>query len=225
MEGLHRAVRPKRIFSTGIMAALTLLSLMSTGISASVLNMSGIASSEENVWAMPVDKAFNLHRMTPTLYRSALPNSASLPLLQSLGVQTVVSFIKADDAVWLGDAPMTLLSIPLHADRIDDVDVLRALRTLQAAQVNGPVLMHCKHGRNRTGLMAAMYRTVIQGWSKEDALKEMRQGGFGDSEHLEEATRYVVGADIAELRQAFEKGHCSTRRLSTCRVRNWLRAW
>ncbi|MHC8403392.1 tyrosine-protein phosphatase [Pseudomonas sp. MDT1-17] len=194
---------------------------MATAVQAST---PGLATSIDSAWATPIDKSINLHRMTPTLYRSALPVSQSVPLLQSLQVQTVVSFIKQDDAVWLGDAPMTLVSIPLHADRVNDADVLRVLRTLQAAQLKGPVLMHCKHGRNRTGLMAAMYRTVVQDWSKEDALKELQEGGYGDPEHLIQATRYVMRSDIAQLRQALVRGDCSTSRFATCRVRSWLSA-
>jgi protein tyrosine/serine phosphatase len=175
-------------------------------------------------WAVPIDKSFNLYRMSPTLYRSALPDAQALPLLQTLQVQTVLSFIKDHDSTWLGKAPIHRLSIPLHADRVDDADVLRVLRTVQEAEKSGPVLMHCKHGRDRTGLMAAMYRTVIQGWSKEDALNEMRNGGFGDARDITDAIHYVEQADIVRIRQALTAGQCSTARLSTCRVKNWLHA-
>ncbi len=175
-------------------------------------------------WAVPVDKSFNLYRMSPTLYRSALPDAQSLPVLQSLKVHTVLSFIKDDDATWLGQTPVRRLSIPLHADRVDDADVLRVLRTLQAAEEHGPVLMHCKHGRDRTGLMAAMYRTVIQGWSKDEAINEMRNGGFGDARDITDAIHYVEQADIGRIRQALVTGECSTKQLSTCKITNWLQA-
>ena len=175
-------------------------------------------------WAVPVDKSFNLYRMSPTLYRSALPDAQSLPVLQSLKVHTVLSFIKDDDATWLGQTPVRRLSIPLHADRVDDADVLRVLRTLQAAEEHGPVLMHCKHGRDRTGLMAAMYRTVIQGWSKDEAINEMRTGGFGDARDITDAIHYVEQADIGRIRQALVTGECSTKQLSTCKITNWLQA-
>ena len=175
-------------------------------------------------WAVPVDKSFNLYRMSPTLYRSALPDAKNLPVLQSLKVHTVLSFIKDDDATWLGQTSVRRLSIPLHADRVDDADVLRVLRTLQGAEEQGPVLMHCKHGRDRTGLMAAMYRTVIQGWSKDDAISEMRNGGFGDARDITDAMHYVEQADIGRIRQALVAGECSTKRLSTCKITNWLQA-
>ncbi len=49
------------------------------------------------------------------------------------------------------------------------------------------------------GLMAAMYRIVVQGWSKEDALNEMTQGGFGDSGHFKDGVRYMMQADVDKL--------------------------
>ncbi len=42
-----------------------------------------------------------------------------------------------------------------------------------------PVLVHCQHGADRTGTMCAVYRIVVQGWTKEKALEEMIEGGFG----------------------------------------------
>ena len=42
-----------------------------------------------------------------------------------------------------------------------------------------PLLVHCQHGADRTGLMSALYRVAVQGWTKEEALREMTEGGFG----------------------------------------------
>jgi tyrosine-protein phosphatase SIW14 len=42
-----------------------------------------------------------------------------------------------------------------------------------------PVLVHCKAGLHRTGVMAAIYRMEYEGWSREDAMRELRSHGFG----------------------------------------------
>jgi tyrosine-protein phosphatase SIW14 len=42
-----------------------------------------------------------------------------------------------------------------------------------------PVLFHCKAGLHRTGVMAAIYRMEYEGWSRQDAMRELRSHGFG----------------------------------------------
>jgi protein tyrosine/serine phosphatase len=124
-------------------------------------------------WAQPVEVQYNLFQMSPTLYRSALPDSGALPLLERLKVGTVIIFLPESDANWLSTSAITQVHLPYRTNHVDDADILKALRAIQTAEANGPVLMHCKHGSDRTGLIAAMYRVVVQGWSKEDALSEM----------------------------------------------------
>jgi protein tyrosine/serine phosphatase len=82
--------------------------------------------------------------------------------------------------------------------------------------------MHCKHGSDRTGLMAAMYRVVVQGWSKEQALKEMTEGGFGDSQHFHDSVRYVMQADVDRLHEALINGECSTSAFAMCSMKSWF---
>lgn len=138
------------------------------------------ASPRPAEWAQSVEVRYNLFRMSPTLYRSALPDRGAVPLLEKLKVGTVINFLPESDKSWLSTPGITQVQLPYRTNHVDDADVLKALRAIQAAESHGPVLMHCKHGSDRTGLMAAMYRVVIQGWSKEDALNEMTEGGFGE---------------------------------------------
>ena len=65
-----------------------------------------------------------------------------------------------------------------------------------------PVLVHCRHGADRTGTMCAVYRIVVQGWTKEEAIKEMTDGGFGFhrawGNHL---IQWINNLDIDRIRQ------------------------
>lgn len=173
-------------------------------------------------WAAPVDKSFNLYRMQPDLYRSALPKANQQGELQRLKIATVINFYQRSDAEWLSDPSIRLIHQPLHADRVDDADVLQALRSIREAQALGPVLIHCKHGQNRTGLIAAMYRIVYQGWSKQQAIAEMRGGGFGGQERFEDAERYVREVDLTRFGQALASGACSTSPWAYCALRDKL---
>jgi len=44
---------------------------------------------------------------------------------------------------------------------------------------NYPVLIHCKAGLHRTGVMAAVYRMEYDGWGRSEAMRELRAHGFG----------------------------------------------
>jgi tyrosine-protein phosphatase SIW14 len=43
-----------------------------------------------------------------------------------------------------------------------------------------PVLIHCKAGLHRTGVMAAVYRMEYEGWTVAQAMRELKSHGFGD---------------------------------------------
>src|SRR5262249_37191790 len=43
-----------------------------------------------------------------------------------------------------------------------------------------PVLIHCRAGLHRTGIMAAVYRMEYQGWSQHEAIWELKDLGFGE---------------------------------------------
>ncbi|CAN7180265.1 MULTISPECIES: dual specificity protein phosphatase family protein [unclassified Pseudomonas] len=173
-------------------------------------------------WAQSVEVQYNLYQMSPTLYRSALPDKGAVPLLEKLKVATVINFLPEPDSNWLSNPGITQIQLPYRTNHVDDSDVLKALRTIQSAEAKGPVLMHCKHGSDRTGLMAAMYRVVVQGWSKEDALSEMTQGGFGDSTHFKDGIRYMMQADVDKLRTALANGDCSTSPFAMCSMKSWF---
>ncbi|WP_460926622.1 dual specificity protein phosphatase family protein [Pseudomonas sp. MC6] len=175
-------------------------------------------------WAQPVEVQYNLFQMSPTLYRSALPDGGAVPLLKNLKVATVINFLPEADSNWLSEPGINQVQLPYRTNHVDDADVLKTLRAIQSAEANGPVLMHCKHGSDRTGLMAAMYRVVVQGWSKEDALSEMTQGGFGESGHFRDSVRYVMQADVDKLRTALANGDCSTSAFATCSMKSWFKS-
>jgi protein tyrosine/serine phosphatase len=45
---------------------------------------------------------------------------------------------------------------------------------------NHPVLLHCKAGLHRTGVLTAVYRMEYDGWDSAAALAELKANGFGD---------------------------------------------
>jgi len=172
-------------------------------------------------WSTPIDNRLNLHQVDGKLYRSALPDTEAVDQLKALGIVSVVNFYQESDASWIGSADLQEIHLPMRTRWFDDEDALDALRSLRAAQEKGPVLIHCKHGQNRTGLVAALYRMVYQGWNKAEALAEMRSFG-GSKKRMEHAEDYLEDVDVSELKQALASGACSTSSLAWCHIGDWL---
>ena len=77
---------------------------------------------------------------------------------------------------------LALIHIKISTRHLTDENgakIVLALQALRNAQSNGPVLLHCTHGADRTGMIAALWRMLYQGWSMAEALDELQHGGFG----------------------------------------------
>ena len=155
-------------------------------------------------WAEPIslEGVPNLHRISPGLYRSEQPTALGMKNLEKLGIRTVINlrFFNNDRKEVAGTLLRTERVKILTWD-IDDQQVVEVMRMLRDPQ-NGPFLIHCQHGADRTGLMSAMYRILEQGWSVDDALAELTGGGYGYHSMWSNILKYVRSADIEKLRAA-----------------------
>ncbi|PXX31135.1 MULTISPECIES: dual specificity protein phosphatase family protein [Burkholderia] len=160
-------------------------------------------------WAQNIADARvnNLHRITPALYRSAQLSREDVPELQKLGIRKVISFraFHADDSILAG-TQITMQRIRINTWYIRDEDMVAALKTLRTADQDGPVLIHCQHGADRTGLVSALYRMVYQGWTREQALDELQHGGYGFHPIWQNITNYLKHVDVERLRQEVNNG-------------------
>lgn len=54
-----------------------------------------------------------------------------------------------------------------------------------------PILIHCKAGLHRTGRLVAIYRMEKEGWSRGEALRELRANGYGYTT-ASEADEFII---------------------------------
>ena len=167
-------------------------------------------------WAQPVGKTQlhqglpNLFQVSPVLYRSAQPTAEGLNLLnQNLAVsyglpkeiKTVVNLRNNEgDGALVVPTGVRYEQIPFDTWQVNETDVVRFLKIVRNPN-NQPVLLHCKHGADRTGMMTAIYRIVEQGWRKQDAIAEMAQGGFGYHPIWSNLIRYIEHMDVADIQR------------------------
>jgi protein tyrosine/serine phosphatase len=159
-------------------------------------------------WAEPISKASNLYRVTPTFFRSARLGKDDVARAKSLGIKTVVSLrsFHSDRSLLKGSGIKTI-RVRINTWDIDDQQVVEALRAIRAAEKDGPVLLHCLHGADRTGLIAAMYRMLYQGWTKKQALHELQNGGYGYHAIWTNIEKYLHKVDVAQIRQRVEQAN------------------
>ncbi len=113
------------------------------------------------------------------LMRGGCLNSGGFSKLSSMGVKTVINlrykFKIREEFSQKGG--VKIYSLPFAPFRPKDEIFLKFFKILKDESLL-PAYVHCFHGRDRTGLACAMYRIIIQGWSKEKAIAEMRSCGL-----------------------------------------------
>lgn len=120
----------------------------------------------------------NFGKVSTNLYRGGQPEPKGYEALAALGIRTVVNLRSAHEDVLPAGAGLRDISIPMKAEtpHLDDV---RTFLRIVSTPTNLPVFVHCRRGSDRTGLMVASYRIVVEGWDKAKAIEEMKHGGYG----------------------------------------------
>lgn len=124
----------------------------------------------------------NFHVLDPgRAYRSAQPDPAGLEnVISQLGIKTVLNLRGPNPGKPWYDAEaevcvamnVTLADHPMSASNLPSGELLAAIiDTLQRAEY--PMLIHCAGGADRSGAVSAIYRMLILGHDKSDALKEL----------------------------------------------------
>ena len=153
-------------------------------------------------WAKQISLSpfYNLYKVDDFVYRSEQPTPEGMKALDSMGIKSILSLrnILSDKSAAKG-TKLTLCQYRINTWTISYQEVVASLRIL--IDVDKPVLVHCKHGSDRTGCVIAAYRMAVQGWTKEDAIKEFREGGYGFHEDwFENILVLLEGIDVDQLK-------------------------
>jgi len=161
------------------------------------------AGDDPNCAAVRVDRPGcpNLFKVTEDLYRGAQPGRAGFGELEKLGVRTVVNLRDThSDRPAIDGTRLDYVPIPMEAWD-PELDQMRQFLTVATDPNRLPVFVHCRHGADRTGAMVAVYRIVVQGWTKQQAIDEMTKGPYGFHPIWQELPRFVRDLDADKLRK------------------------
>ena len=155
-------------------------------------------------WATPVKQDANLYRLDDKLYRSEQLTRSDAAAVQSLGIKSVINlrfFDRDDNETALSGSGIALFNKPLLTWRIKPKHIAETLYLIEQRQKQGPVLIHCYHGADRTGLISGMYRVIYQNWPIEEAKREMQQGPYGYHSIWRNIANMFTEEKVAKVRE------------------------
>ena len=165
---------------------------------------SACAQTMSSAEDLAAKKITNFHKFGDGLYRGARPQGTNFMDLKNLGIKTVINLqggdIKDFYLGWLagklepGENPENILFEKTSFEYlgINFINTpLAAIEPITKAEgeaigltlakmndpANQPIYIHCEHGKDRTGLVVALYRVFYQNWKKMDAWREMLSFG------------------------------------------------
>jgi tyrosine-protein phosphatase SIW14 len=149
-------------------------------------------------WAGKVADAslHNLYRLNDSLYRSEQPDANDLQYISTLGIRSILNLrSNHEDSVLPGAQRFNTYHVKFVTKHFTDTEMVAALRIIRKAPK--PLLVHCKHGSDRTGVVMAMYRVLFEHWTKEKAIDELKNGQYGFHTRYDNIPEYIMNADVA----------------------------
>lgn len=123
------------------------------------------------------------YRINDNLYRGSAPNTKDVvDLHDRFGIRRIVSLDKiAGENIsrickLLG---INHIIIPIDACKIEPIAYLMSKNLDELLMDNGPTFVHCVQGKDRTGMVIAMYDCKYNGVSCNEAIAKAKSIGFG----------------------------------------------
>ncbi len=132
------------------------------------------------IWAKPIigSKLTNLYQVDQGLFRSEQPDDDAFIELHYFGIKSILNLREYhSDKREIKKLPLKKYHLKLDTGKVTEQDIIQALRIIQ--QAKKPILVHCWHGSDRTGAVIASYRIIFNQWTKQQAIDELINGGYG----------------------------------------------
>jgi protein tyrosine/serine phosphatase len=161
-----------------------------------MLALAGIIAPAQQAVTQPGIKNFG--KVNDTYYRGSQPDRAQMAALKAMGVKTIVDLRKdfvPEARQWASELGLNYFNLPLKPSKAATKEQTEYFLSLVNDPANGPVYVHCKGGRHRTGALTAAYRISHDGWTAAQAYEEMKKYDFNDG---------LFGGPSAQKRFVFE---------------------
>ena len=188
-----------RIYISALLVALSLGAPAAANGAAGA----GSATAVADISRIHID---NFGRVDAMYYRGAQPEGHDYADLAALGVKTIIN-LTSDDAApdekaMAEQAGLRYVQIPMTTHDAPTSAQLAEFMKLVDDAASQPVYVHCVGGRHRTGVMTAAYRMTQDGWTADQAFKEMKDYKFGADFLHPEFKKFIYGYSAQQLAQS-----------------------
>jgi protein tyrosine/serine phosphatase len=132
-----------------------------------IIFLFGCSSVDEHKYIPPatsvVDKQFNFHFVDDGVWRSSQPSAESIARMKMHGLKTVVN-LRSDSSnnVWetriVDSLGLQYVNFPMDGKAKQDTNYLIEVLSFVKDEQNQPLLLHCLGGKDRTGIISALYK-------------------------------------------------------------------
>ncbi|PHH87488.1 hypothetical protein CDD83_8826 [Cordyceps sp. RAO-2017] len=165
----------------------------------------------------------NFGLVIPGLYRSSYPTPDDYAFLQSLHLKTVVTLVKRDDVdheleTFASSNGIRHVVFDMRGTKKEAIPVATMTSILRVVldRQHYPLLLHCNHGKHRTGCVVAIVRK-LSGWGLDSTLDEYRT--YAAPKVRECDVDYISGFDSSSIRAL----SLEPSRISPVQVRTFFR--
>jgi tyrosine-protein phosphatase SIW14 len=165
---------------TSVLALALALSIAGPSAAQTTATASVKAAVNNAISKIQID---NFGQVNANYFRGAMPKGEDFTALASIGVKTLIDLTDEDQQIaersLAERAGMKFFRIPLNTRVQPTASEIASFLKIVSDPANQPVYVHCVGGRHRTGVMTAAYRMTQEGWTPEQAFKEMKKYKFG----------------------------------------------
>ncbi|KAH8883435.1 protein-tyrosine phosphatase, partial [Thozetella sp. PMI_491] len=148
----------------------------------------------------------NFGVVVPGVYRSSYPQAQDYTFIRDLKLRTIVTLVDKDfpDSYrsFIAENGIRHHVFSMKGTKKEDIPMktMRDILRLVLNHQNHPLLIHCNHGKHRTGCVVAVVRKVT-GWKLPRIVDEYRE--FAGAKARDCDVKYITLFDLSSLSNLF----------------------
>ncbi|KAF5231101.1 hypothetical protein FANTH_13526 [Fusarium anthophilum] len=182
-EALFNGRDATNVSRSGSLSAVNMEASLSTSSRTSNSSASSISAyqSQSTDYTAPFNgRPHNFGVVIPGVYRSSFPRSHDFEYIKGLGLKTIVTLVKKEELdhdletfVQREGIRQVVFNMKGTKKEAIPLGTMKAILSIVLDKSNYPLLIHCNHGKHRTGCVVGVVRKIA-GWDAESVVAEYK---------------------------------------------------